>query len=112
MGVVTQATISFLQGILEYTRLENKIVSLNRSVKDLSYLLTWWDGLTFVEKRSSRYKDQLVERTEMALMAEVEMAFSDPITSTTSSDDGVGDDEPEVKQGSSKDGSKRSLGNQ
>ena len=66
---ISTASISFLNGLLEYFELEKKIVCVNRSIKELHYLINWWNGLSYVEKRSSGNKNQLVERTEMALMA-------------------------------------------
>ena len=66
---ISPASISFLNGLLEYFELEKKIVCVNRSIKELHYLINWWNGLSYVEKRSSGNKNQLVERTEMALMA-------------------------------------------
>ena len=93
---VSTAAISLCTGILEYQKLEVKVASLNRSIKELSKVLHDWDSCafaycswplaatavcprppvdvvcstgTFVERRKAWIKDQVVERTESAVMA-------------------------------------------
>jgi hypothetical protein len=72
---VSTAGISFIAGVLDYLRLQVTVVTLNRSATDLDQLIDWWNGLSFVERRSSRMKDKLVQDTERALMAEHENFF-------------------------------------
>ena len=37
--------------------------------------LLWWDSLTFVEKRMSKHRDNLVQMTESAIMGEVNLFY-------------------------------------
>jgi hypothetical protein len=38
---VAIASISFLSGFLEYFQLEGTVVCMNRSIKEITYLLNW-----------------------------------------------------------------------
>ena len=44
---VSTAAISLCTGILEYQKLEVKVASLNRSIKELSKVLHDWDSCAF-----------------------------------------------------------------
>ena len=50
---VSTAAISLCTGILEYQKLEVKVASLNRSIKELSKVLHDWDSCAFAYPRSS-----------------------------------------------------------
>lgn len=67
---ISTAMISLLTGIMEYEKLERRIVILNSSKKGLESTLKWWHALSFVDRRQPTKKDELVERTEDALVAE------------------------------------------
>jgi len=41
--------MSLLSGILEYQKLETRVASLNRALKELTQVLHDWDSFTFVE---------------------------------------------------------------
>lgn len=71
---ISTATISLLTGIMEYEKLERRIVILNSSKKQLEATLKWWHALSFVDRRQPVKKNELVERTEDALVAET-MSF-------------------------------------
>jgi hypothetical protein len=59
---------------MEYEKLERKVVILNSSKKQLQATIKWWHALSFVDRRQPAKKDELVEKTEEALVAET-MSF-------------------------------------
>jgi len=71
---ISTATISLLTGLMEYQKLERKIVILNSSKNTLEKTIKWWHSLSFVDRRQALNKDKLVEDTEEAMMAET-MSF-------------------------------------
>jgi hypothetical protein len=71
-------------------------IAIQRSIEPVTTLLPCrWNGLSYIERRSSRNQGILVERTEAALMAEFELVFTD------SNLDGL-DEEEDVDEQTSK----------
>ena len=66
---VSTAAISLCTGILEYQKLEVKVASLNRSIKELSKVLHDWDSCAFAYPRSSwRFLPSVLGRLLTALL--------------------------------------------
>lgn len=55
-----------------YLQLDARIPRLNASACELTKVLLWWNGLTLIQCRQPSNKDQLVERTENAILAQYE----------------------------------------
>lgn len=96
---VSTAAISLFSGVMEYQKLETKVATLNRALKDLTQILHDWDSFTFVERRMPHVKDSIVQRTEAAVMKECEMFYD-----MTTGGGGTGEAETEEeKKGEKKD---------
>ena len=89
---ISTATISLLTGLMEYQKLERKIVILNSSKNTLEKTIKWWHSLSFVDRRQALNKDKLVEDTEEAMMAET-MSFY--VDQNPRARDKAGEDEEE-----------------
>lgn len=55
-----------------YLQLETRIPNLNASASELTNVLMWWNGLTLIKSRQVSSKDELVDRTEDAIVLQYE----------------------------------------
>ena len=70
---ISTAFMGMCTSILEYTKVESRINTLNTAEKNLDDLIFWWTSLNFVERRMAKHKDYLVRKTEDAVCAEADM---------------------------------------
>jgi hypothetical protein len=70
---ISTAFMGMCTSILEYTKVESRINTLNTAEKNLDDLIFWWTSLNFVERRMAKHKDYLVKKTEDAVCAEADM---------------------------------------
>ena len=64
--VTISATIS---AIIEYHNLPRRVPALNTALRDVHNLLTWWAGLTLVDRRTRLAKQHMVSTLEAASLS-------------------------------------------
>jgi hypothetical protein len=67
----TVTLVATMSAIISFKFLEVRLASLNKSQTELQNLLLWWTALEPEERVMMRYKTQLVDKAESALLVEV-----------------------------------------
>ena len=88
---LTVTIVSVLTAIVEFTQLRNQLVSCNLALRDLQNVLTWWDSLSLVRRRTPLVKQQIVSTTERAFISIVDAHTTAASNSQTSVEKALND---------------------
>merc|ERR1711904_7509 len=84
--VVAVGTV--VNNFTQYLALDARLAAVNRAVRDLQNLFTWWDALSIVDRRTRRAKDHAVRTCEGAVLNEVTMWTRSAVQELTDLDAG------------------------
>uniref|UniRef100_A0A7S3X487 SMODS and SLOG-associating 2TM effector domain-containing protein n=3 Tax=Emiliania huxleyi TaxID=2903 RepID=A0A7S3X487_EMIHU len=92
------AISTFFSALIAYFNLYQRTAVCNAAVKDLHGLLTKWEGLSLVNRRTRQMKAEAVDITESSYIAVI-IAKCGGLGSSKSNDDGDDGDEEDGKKG-------------
>merc|ERR1712232_1183071 len=62
------STKVLVMNVIEYAAYNMRLTALNSGVKDMQNLLTWWESLSVIDRRTREAKTQAVVTVEQAML--------------------------------------------